>query len=100
MTAPNHELFDFVGTVTRELAEEYDRIQKRATEDSGTAGDEGEENWADLLRKWLPPAYRVVTKGRILGHQGRASHQVDVIVIRPSYPPYLETKKLYLAAGV
>jgi len=100
MTALNHELFDFVRAVTRELAEEYGRIKKRSTEDSGTAGDEGEENWADLLREWLPPAYKVVTKGRILGHQGSASHQVDVIVLRPSYPPYLVTKKLYLAAGV
>jgi hypothetical protein len=35
------------------MAEEYDRIQKRATEDPGTAGDQGEENWATLLRNWL-----------------------------------------------
>jgi len=53
------------------MAEEYDRIQKRATEDPETAGDQGEENWATLLRQWLP-----------------------------SYPQILLDKKLYLAGGV
>jgi uncharacterized protein DUF6602 len=41
-----------------------------------------------------------VTKGRILGHRGIAGPQVDLIVLRPSYPRYLLNKKLYLAAGV
>ena len=98
--AQTHDLFDFVTSVTKGLAEEYDRIQKRVREDPGTAGDQGEENWAEILREWLPPAYNVVTKGRVLGHNGVASPQVDVIVLRPSYPPYLFNKKLYLAAGV
>jgi hypothetical protein len=95
-----HELVDFVRAVTKGLAEEYDRIQKRVSEDPGTAGDEGEENWAAILREWLPPSYQIVTKGRILGYQGTASPQVDVIVLKPSYPTYLLNKKLYLAAGV
>jgi hypothetical protein len=95
-----HELFDFVLSVTEGLAREYERIRGRATEDPGTAGDEGEENWANLLREWLPPAYHVVTKGRILGCTGQAGPQVDVIVLQPTYPKYLLTKKLYLAGGV
>jgi hypothetical protein len=95
-----HELFDFVLQVTEGLGHEYERIRKRATEDSGTAGDEGEENWAELLREWLPPSYRVVTKGRIIGPTGIASPQVDVIVLLPDYPTYLINKKLYLAGGI
>jgi hypothetical protein len=89
-----------MGQVTVELADEYERIRSRAREDPGTAGDEGEENWASLLRQWLPPAYHVVTKGRLLAHDGSASHQADIIVLRPAYPPFLRDKKHYLVGGV
>lgn len=51
---------------TQEMESEYYRIQKRTREDPGTAGDQGEENWAELLRHWLPQGYHVRTKGRIL----------------------------------
>ena len=95
-----HELHDFMLQLTNDIAAEYTRIQKRVKEDPGTAGDEGEENWAELLRNWLPPNYQVVTKGRILGERGTASPQVDVIVLSPAYPKQLVDKKLYLAGGV
>lgn len=95
-----HELEDFLRQVEVELSREYERIMRRATEDPGTAGDEGEENWASLLRKWLPSSYHVVTKGRLLGIDGLASPQMDVIVLKPSYPPALRDKKVYLAGGV
>jgi hypothetical protein len=87
-------------TMSRGLNEEYERIRSRTTEDPGTAGDEGEENWAALLREWLPKEYKFVTKGRILGVDGTASPQVDVLVLSPNYPPFLVNKKHYLAAGV
>lgn len=96
----SNDLYDFLCGVTQDIAREYERIQKRAAEDPGTAGDQGEENWATLLRGWLPPTYQIVTKGRILYHDGSASPQVDVLVLRPSYPYRLLDKKLYLAGGV
>ncbi len=96
----NHDLLDFMSRVTSEMSSEYERIQKRASEDPGTAGDQGEENWAALLREWLPAPYQVVTKGRILSELGVASPQVDVLVLHPYYPRYLLDKKLYLAGGV
>jgi hypothetical protein len=86
--------------ISKEMALEYERIQKRATEDPGTAGDQGEENWAELLKDWLPPAYQVVTKGRIINHEGKTSPQVDVLVLKPCYPKKLLNKKVYLAAGI
>lgn len=95
-----HDLVDFMKTATRQMAEEYTRIQKRAKEDPGTAGDQGEENWATLLRGWLPHTFHVVTKGRILSHKGIASPQIDILVLSPEYPPHLLDKKLYLAGGV
>lgn len=72
----------------------------RATEDPGTAGDQGEENWAELLRDWLPRTYEVVTKGRIISQDGVTSPQIDVLVLNGAYPKKLLNKKLYLAAGV
>jgi len=98
--SPTHDLIDFMLARTQEMQQEYIRIQKRVTEDPGTAGDQGEENWASLPRSWLPPTFRVVTKGRILSHEGTASPQVDVLVLHPTYPNHLIDKKLYLAGGV
>ena len=95
-----HDLFDFMSQISMDMASEYDRIQKRATEDPGTAGDQGEENWATLLRDWLPPTYQIVTKGRIISHEGKTSPQIDVLVLKSSYPKKLLDKKVYLAAGV
>ena len=95
-----HDLKDFMRQLSNEMAAEYDRIQKRATEDPGTAGDQGEENWAELLRGWLPRNYEVVTKGRIISQDGRPGPQVDVLVLKSIYPEKLLNKKLYLAAGV
>ena len=95
-----HEIHDFIIFAQRTIEEEYTRIRKRAAEDPGTAGDQGEENWATLLRQWLPSYFHVVTKGRILTHSGYASPQVDVLVLMPSYPEILLDKKLYLAGGV
>ena len=95
-----HDLHDFLRQTGNDIAEEYDRIQKRATEDPGTAGDQGEENWAEVLCGWLPSTYKVVTKGRIIGQDGQTSPQVDVLVLKDVYPKKLLDKKLYLAAGV
>ena len=102
MTQDNgtHDLADFMRQVSVEMAAEYNRIQRRAKEDPGTAGDQGEENWASLLRDWLPSTYEVVTKGRIIGEDGRTSPQVDVVVLKDIYPKKLLDKKLYLAGGV
>ena len=100
MPNPSHDLFQFMQQATDELAAEYQRIHERSLEDPGTAGDEGEENWRHLLQDWLPASYTVVTKGRILFESGEASNQMDVVVLKPSYPKGLIDKKRYLAAGV
>ena len=95
-----HDLYDFMEQISNEMSSEYHRIQLRAAEDPGTAGDQGEENWAELLRGWIPPSYEVVTKGRIISEDGHTSPQVDVVVLKDIYPQRLLSKKLYLAAGV
>lgn len=95
----SHDLYDFMSQISSDMSSEYERIQKRATEDPGTAGDQGEENWATLLRDWLPATYKIVTKGRIISHDGKMSPQIDILVLRDSYPRKLLDKKVYLAAG-
>jgi hypothetical protein len=97
---PHHDLVDFMRSITKDISLEYERIRKRSIEDPGTAGDQGEENWAELLRDWLPPNYQVVTKGRLLSYSGRTGPQIDIIVLKPSYPKYLLSKKMYLLSGV
>jgi hypothetical protein len=86
--------------ISDQMAAEYERIEKRAIADPGTAGDQGEENWAALLRDWLPTYYHVVTKGRIIGQDGNTSPQIDIIVLKSCYPHKLLNTKLYLAGGV
>jgi hypothetical protein len=95
-----HDLTQLIQQATAELAAEYRRIRARAQEDPGTADDQGERNWADLLRSWLPKSYNVATRERIIFSNGQASGQVDVLVLSPSYPNGLLDKNLYLAAGV
>jgi hypothetical protein len=95
-----HDLHDFIKSAQKDLEDEYKRIVKRAKEDPGTAGDQGEENWACLLRNWLPSYFHIVTKGRILTETGYASPQIDILVLHPSYPQVLLSKKIYLAGGV
>ena len=97
---PTNDLIDFIASASREFASEYERIQKRSSEDPGTAGDQGENNWAELLRDWLPSTFHVETKGRIMSHDGRTSPQVDVVVLRSEYPKGLLNNKIYLAGGV
>ena len=70
-----HELLQLMRQATDTMAAEYQRIRARSREDPGTAGDEGEENWAELLRLWLPSSYHVTTKGRVLSSSGIASPQ-------------------------
>lgn len=95
-----NDLRSFIEAANREMSLEYERICARSTEDPGTAGDEGESNWAELLRQWLPAHYHITTKGRVLSWDGVASHQVDVVILRPEYPPALLKKKVYLSSGV
>src|SRR5229473_1687089 len=96
----DHDIHDFVRKAQGDLQAEYLRIRRRATEDPGTAGDQGEENWATLLRSWLPQYFHVITKGRILTQDGYVSPQIDVLVLSPAYPEILLDKKIYLSGGV
>ncbi|MFD7616027.1 DUF6602 domain-containing protein [Streptomyces sp. NPDC059802] len=94
------ELTSYFQQATMEMQLEYERIRSRTLEDPGTAGDEGEENWAKLLRNWLPGDMQIATKGRILCGDGSATNQVDVVALSPIYPHGMVGKKMHLASEV
>ncbi|EOQ98292.1 hypothetical protein LEP1GSC195_1477 [Leptospira wolbachii serovar Codice str. CDC] len=96
----NHEYKEFYSQLYSELQSEYSRIYKRTSEDPGTAGDQGEENWAEILRDWLPDSFKIITKGRIINERNETSPQVDILVLHPDYPKILLNKKLYFSNGV
>ena len=89
-----------MSAVKESLNSAYLRIRARSKDDPGTAGDQAEEDWAEILRDWLPATYRIVTKGRILFDDGSSSPQVDVLVLTPSYPRGLGNEKYVFAGGV
>jgi hypothetical protein len=95
-----HELTQFLRLSSTELLAEHCRITGRSKEDHGTAGDETEELWKEILQAWLPDYYPIVTKGRIINEHGDCSPQMDVLVLNPAYPRRIRNKKLYLAGGV
>ncbi len=95
-----HDLFNFFKQANKKIESEYLRICESVEEDPGTAGDQGEENWKEILEKWLPNYFHVETKGRILYENGETSPQVDIVVLSPEYPPELWKKKRYLSSGV
>jgi hypothetical protein len=96
----SHDFFKLMSAVKDSLSRAYLRIRARSKDDPGTAGDQAEEDWADILRDWLPATYRIVTKGRILFDDGSSSPQVDLLVLTPSYPKGLANEKYVFAGGV
>jgi hypothetical protein len=95
-----HDFFGLMAAANESLANDYRRIRRRSLDDPGTAGDQAEEDWAEIFRKWLPATYPVITKGRILFEDGTSSPQVDVLVLKPSYPLGLRHEKYILVGGV
>jgi hypothetical protein len=89
-----NDLLDFFQEATDAMESDYKRISRRSKKDPGTAGDEGEENWANLLREWLPSGYHVVTKGQILFPDGSCGPQMDVFVLTPEFPSGLIRRKI------
>jgi hypothetical protein len=100
MRLNQHDFFKMMATVKDSLARDYERIRARSRDDPGTAGDQAEEDWAAILKNWLPASYPITTKGRILFEDGSSSPQVDVLVLTPSYPLGLRSEKYVFAGGV
>jgi hypothetical protein len=96
-----HDLEILIQQASTVMQSEYDRIFSTTTLDPGTAGDQGETNWKTFLENWLPSHFHIETKGRIMGANGALSDQIDIVVLKPSYPKKLFSEtKIWLADGV
>lgn len=91
---------DIVKSFDREMQEDYVRISKNASKDPGTAGDQGQANWQELLKKWLPSYFKIVVNGRVVSNKSTDSPQIDIIILRPEYPDILIEKKVFVADGI
>jgi len=58
----------------------YDYLQSVVKQDPGTAGGEGEAEFADFLRKYLPKNIEVSIGGQIILEDGSHSPQIDLIL--------------------
>ena len=98
----SHNLHHFMRQQQRRMLDDYQYIREEMDDNRSNAGDQGEENWAKLLRDWLPRTYKIVTRGQIIGQDGNLSPQVDVLVLKGAYPKRLieDNNKIFLAAGV
>ncbi|MDE0636113.1 MAG: hypothetical protein OXI43_09740 [Candidatus Poribacteria bacterium] len=95
-----HDLHKLMKRISNEMNDEYNRIQQNALSDPANAGDQGEKNWAKLIKGWIPSNYKVVTRGRIINSKGILSPQVDVLVLKESYPEKLTEINHYISSGV
>jgi len=87
-------------SVEKEIGDEYRRLHAKASDDPQWAGHGGESTWVRILKNWLPEAYTVVTRRYILLETGGRSPEIDIVVLRPSYPAPLRERAEILAGGV
>jgi hypothetical protein len=98
--APEPAQAEWFRKLGREIHEEYDRLHRSALQDPQRAGHGGEGTWVSVLEKWLPPAYKVVTRKYVVPEIGADKFETDIIVLHPSYPEPLRSREEILAGGV
>ncbi|QYF89716.1 DUF6602 domain-containing protein [Arthrobacter sp. PAMC25284] len=83
------------------MAKDYSDAQLTHKEDIQRSGHEGESTWADLLSKWLPPAYGVGLRKYIIGSDDKVKpFETDIVVFEPAYPQHLRYRAKVHAGGV
>jgi hypothetical protein len=95
-----HVHHQWLENVTRDIAEDYERLHAAAQEDPQRAGHGGEGTWLRFLQDWLPPAYEVGTRKYIIPEEGDDAFETDLVVFAPAYPKRLREREEILGAGV
>lgn len=91
-----HALVEAVAeSVERDYAEARDYARRR---DPQRAGHQAESTWRRMLERW-GNGWPVVSRRYIVGPWGE-SGEVDLIVLRPDYPPHLKDEAAILVSGV
>ncbi len=96
-----HQLNDFFSRATREMADDYAQIRKdHSRVDAKVAGNNGELNWINLLKKWLPSNLQYAQNVRILNADGNRTKEIDFVILEPGYPLALAEKNEILSGAV
>lgn len=95
----------YLKRATSAMAEDYVEIRDKLSGNPKKIQESGhktEELWATLLKKWLPPSYKVVTRKYIVSEvlDDENLKETDLIVLNPSYPPALSDDSYVMASGV
>jgi hypothetical protein len=100
----HHALLD---KISRDLAEEYERIQAELAgkpENIQLSGFLAEAVWKRLLNPWIPPLYDFEPRRHLLYElpvDGKSrSPEIDLILFHPSYPERLRLEHEVLISGV
>ena len=62
-------------------------VRARSIAHPTAAGDEGEENWAEVIREFLPRRYEVARHRFVIDADGRMSDQQDIVIYDKLYAP-------------
>jgi hypothetical protein len=95
---PRHA--EWLKSLEQEIAGEYSRLHAEAQQDPQRAGHGGEMTWVRILRQWLPPSYKVVTRKYIIPEVDAPSSETDIVVLNPSYPEPLQDRHEILFGDV
>lgn len=77
-----------------------DSRRQAANHDANRAGNQAEDTWRDFLGKWGPfPPGNILSRRYIAGPGGE-SGEVDIVVVKPSYPAELRGQTTVLSSGV
>jgi hypothetical protein len=88
-------------SIQEEIARDYADAQETHKEDIQRSGHEGESTWADLLSKWLPPAYGVGLRKYIIGSDEQVKpFETDIVIFEPAYPQHLRYRAKVHAGGI
>jgi hypothetical protein len=88
-------------SVQEEIAHDYDDAQLTHKEDIQRSGHEGESTWADLLSKWLPPAYGAGLRKYIIGSDDSVKpFETDLVIFEPAYPQHLRYRAKVHVGGI
>lgn len=98
---PTSETRRWFESIEEEIARDYSDAQSAHAVDIQRSGHEGESTWADLLAKWLPPAYGVGLRKYIIGKDDRVQpFETDIVVFEPGYPQHLRYRAKVHVGGV
>lgn len=94
-----HRFEDLIRQLSESVRADYDEARQHArNQDPQRAGHEAEGTWQRVLTDW-GPGWPVVTRRYIVGPGGE-TNEVDVLLLKPTYPSPLREQRSVMSSGV